>query len=311
MSFGKYKKPPQAPPTFIGSKESILADAEAICDRTRGLLNKLVAEISTDDKSKATFNAVLGPQIANENELALSEHILSFYKYVSSDSTLRDASTEATKLMGEFHIECNMREDVFKIVEAVYQLGDTKELDPESARLLEKEYKSYIRNGLGLPAGPEKDRFKEIQKRLSQIQIEFQKNLNEETGGMWFTKEELNGVPADVIGNLEKGTGENEGKVRLTFKYPDLKPTLKFAEDAETRRRLFVANENTVCPRFPCHIIRQFFPIWPYAFPYLKPSDLLTYPVVQHEYSPIPGSYDSPRRGCTPLRVPEPCRLPN
>jgi metallopeptidase MepB len=42
-------------------------------------------------------------------------------------------------------------------------------LDGESKRLLEKEWKSYVRNGLGIEKGPKRDRFKEIKKRLSQV----------------------------------------------------------------------------------------------------------------------------------------------
>jgi metallopeptidase MepB len=99
---------------------------------------------------------------------------------------------------------------------------------------------------LGIPAGPQRDRFKEIKKRLSQIAIEFQKNLNEELGGIWFSKAELAGVPDDVLQGLEKGTGDNEGKLRLTFKYPDLFPTLKFALNPETRKTVFISNENKV-----------------------------------------------------------------
>ena len=44
-----------------------------------------------------------------------------------------------------------MREDVYKLVDAVLNKNET--LDPESRRLLEKEHKDFIRNGLGLPAG--------------------------------------------------------------------------------------------------------------------------------------------------------------
>ncbi|EOO01216.1 putative metallopeptidase protein [Phaeoacremonium minimum UCRPA7] len=240
----KYKSPPQAPPTFIGTKESIVSDAKAMCDKTRNLLDTLVAQIPASDTSKTTFDTVLLPQVEDENDAALSARILGFYQYVSGDSALRDASTEAEKLMDDFSIEAGMREDVFKIVDAVWQSRDKIQLDPESARLLEKERKNYIKNGLGLPAGPQRDRFKEIKKRLSQIQIEFTKNLNEENGGLWFTKEELDGVPEDLVDGLEKGTGENDGKVKLSFKYPDLFPTLKFAKNPETRRKLFIANEN-------------------------------------------------------------------
>ncbi|GAB1319575.1 metalloendopeptidase [Madurella fahalii] len=261
----KYANPPQAPPLFTGTKESIVSDSKALCDRTRSLLDSLVANIKpAENPASATFDSVIRPQTEDENESSLSARILGFYQYVSADSDLRDASTEAEKIMDEFGIECSMREDVFRLVDAVYQnsgllasiekdkdrlideaLAKSAGLqDVESARLLEKERKNYIRNGLGLPEGEKRDRFKEIKKRLSQIQIEFQKNLNEENSGIWFSKEDLDGVPQDVLDTLEKGTGENEGKLRLTFKYPDLFPTLKFAKNPETRRKVFIENEN-------------------------------------------------------------------
>lgn len=248
MAPDKYKNPPQAPPTFTGTKESIVGDATSLCDTTRALLDKIVADVSAGDEA-ATFSSVLLPMVQDENHAQLSSRILGFYQYVSGDADLRNASTEAEKLMDDFSIECNMREDVFTLVDAVFKTRREKEpdLDPESLRLLEKERKGYIRNGLSLPKGPQRDRFKEIKKRLSQLGIEFQKNLNEENGGLWFAREELDGVPEDVLDGLEKGTGENEGKVKLSFKYPDLFPTLKFAKNSETRKKVFISNENKVC----------------------------------------------------------------
>lgn len=247
----KYKKPPQAPPTFIGTKENIVSDTKALCDKTRSLLDDLVAKIPADDSSKTTFQNVLQPQIYDENDSALTARILGFYQYVSSNSELRDASTEAESIMDEFAIEMATREDVFKIVDAVYQKKDSLGLDTEDKKFLEKERKNYISNGLGLPAGPQRDRFKEIKKRLSQIQIEFTKALNEENGAIYFTPEELDGVPTDLTESWEKGTGENEGKLRVSFKYPDLFPTLKFAKNPETRRKLFIANENKCNKNMP------------------------------------------------------------
>jgi metallopeptidase MepB len=180
----------------------------------------------------------------DENNSNLQSRIIGFYQAVSGDAQLRDASSKAEEIMDEFGIEAPMREDIFKLVDAAYKKGD--KLDPESQRLLEKARKSYITNGSGIPAGPQRDIFKEIKKRLSQIQIEFQKNLNEENGGIWFTKKELEGVPDDVVQDFEKGTGDNEGKLRFTFKYPDLFPALKFVLNSEVRQRIFIENENKV-----------------------------------------------------------------
>lgn len=178
----------------------------------------------------------------DDNKMAIESHIIGFYQAVSTDKKLRDASTEAEKLLDDFGIESSMREDVFNLVDAAFKKNET--IDPESKRLLEKDYKGYIRNGLGVPAGPRRDRFKDIKKRLSEISIVFQKNLNEENGGLWLTPEELNGVPEDVVASLEKGSGDKSGKVKLTFKYPDLFPTLKYATNAKIRQRVFVENEN-------------------------------------------------------------------
>jgi metallopeptidase MepB len=179
----------------------------------------------------------------DDDQMSLETHIIGFYQAVSTSQALRDASSEAEKQLDDFGIESSMREDVFKLVDAAFKKKQSN-LDPESARLLEKEHMSYVRNGLGIPAGPKRDRFKEIKKRLSELSITFQKTLNEENGGLWFTSEELDGVPSDLVSSLKKGEGENEGKLWLTFKYPDLFPTLKYAKNAETRKKLFIANEN-------------------------------------------------------------------
>ena len=84
----------------------------------------------------------------------------------------------------------------------------------------------------------------EIKKELSKLSIDFSKTLGEENGGIWFTPEELKGVPQDVIATLKKGEGENEGKLFLSFKYPDYIPTMKNAVEAETRKKMYLGNEN-------------------------------------------------------------------
>lgn len=239
MAPAHLRRPPQAPPVFTATPQSVVADAERLIKTSRAVQDKVVAEVKPET---AAFASVLGPLSQDENVMALEAHIIGFYQAVSTDQKLRDASSKAEEMMDEFFIESVMREDVYKLVDAVLNKNET--LDPESRRLLEKEHKDFIRNGLGLPAGDKRARFKEIKKRLSQLSIEFQKNLNEENGGIWFTPEQLDGVPDDVLSGLKKGEGENAGKLWLTFKYPDLFPTMKYATNPETRRQVMTANEN-------------------------------------------------------------------
>ncbi|KAF2684460.1 zincin [Lentithecium fluviatile CBS 122367] len=239
MAPAPYRKPPQLPPRFTATPASLVDDTKRLIERSRKVQDDIVASVKPE---QANFENVVLPVARDDNKMAIESHIIGFYQAVSTDKALRDASTEAEKLLDDFGIESSMREDVFNLLDAV--LKKKESLQPESQRLLEKDHKSYIRNGLSIPAGGKRDRFKEIKKRLSEISIKFQKNLNEEQGGLWFTPEQLDGVPEDLVSSLKKGDSENEGKVWLTFKYPDLFPTLKYATHAETRKQVFIANEN-------------------------------------------------------------------
>jgi len=167
--------------------------------------------------------------------MSLDSAVLRFYQYVSTDPDLRNASSEAEKMIDanrspsqnnicigptpgdqDFRIESGMREDTFKLVSAIYKAKETKApgLDLEDARLLDKMYEGFIRDGLGLTK-EERVRFKEVKKELSLLSISFSKRLNEENGGIWFTPEELAGVQDTVISGFKKGKKgtENEGKV--------------------------------------------------------------------------------------------------
>jgi len=240
MAPARYNKPPQAPPVFTGTPESVIADTKRLIEHSRKLQDKLVAEIKPEE---ASFKNAILPQARLGDEDSLEANILCFYSAVSTDKALRDASTDAEKLFADFGIESNMREDVFKLSDAAWKAEKGK-LDAESWKLLDKDRKSYIRYGLGIPAGPKRDRFKEIKTRLSEISIEFQKRLNEENGALWFSTVELNGVPKDLVDNFPKGEGEHAGKVKVSFKYPDLFPVLKYATNADVRKQMFIANEN-------------------------------------------------------------------
>jgi hypothetical protein len=226
MSSVPFRTPPQAPPTFTGTPESIVRDTKRLIATSRAVMDELARDVPPADARFATSVLRLAQ---DENVAATESHVLGFYQAVAADKALRDASTEADRLLNAFQIESGMREDMFAIVEAVY--AQKEPLDAESRRLLEKMRKEFVRNGLGLGDGAERARFKEIKQRLAELGIVFQKNLNEETGGIWFTPEEVDGVPADVTGGWTKGEGENKGKIRFTYKYPDLFPLMKYANN--------------------------------------------------------------------------------
>ncbi len=69
-------------------------------------------------------------------------------------------------------------------------------------------------------------------------------------------------MPNDVLEGLEKGAGENEWQVKLSFKDPDLIPALKFVQNEEVRKKIFIGNENKVS--------HWYFPPFPSTIPMLN-----------------------------------------
>lgn len=168
MASSKYRSPPQEPPLFTATATSLVDDAKKLCEKSRRLLDDIVAHVTPET---ATFANTVLPMTQDEDENALQARIIGFYQAVSTDAALRDASSKADEIMDEFGIEAAMREDVFRLVDAAWQKAKKGEevLDGESLRLLEKERKGYLHYGLGIEKGPKRDRYKEIRKRLSVV----------------------------------------------------------------------------------------------------------------------------------------------
>jgi saccharolysin len=224
--------PPQDPPQWLHTPTEIVERAQELIDRAQKLDDELASVtpsiVNTLEKHAQFHNTTNGLQ-----------NQLTFYQHVSTDKEIRDASNKAEKLISDFGIESSQREDVYKSFQTLLDSVDLAQLESETKRYLEKTVNEFKRNGLGLSV-EERAKVKEIQKRLSDLSIQFSKNMGENTESILFTTEELDGVPEDTLGQFEKV----DGKLKMTFKYPDLFPVLKYAKNPETRKTAFVGDQN-------------------------------------------------------------------
>ena len=86
--------PPQAPPTFKHTPQSLLEETRLIIERSKEIEDETVRGIKLEE---ATFDNVLRPMAEDENNSALQTRIIGFYQYVSENKDLRDASSTAEK----------------------------------------------------------------------------------------------------------------------------------------------------------------------------------------------------------------------
>ncbi len=248
--------PPQSLHPFNGTPDQIVASDKSIQNAHKALLNVIVAK---NTPKTATFDSILRPILLLEDASAQEKWGNFMYHRVSPYKPVREASRQASLRSDEYEVDCGMREDVFRLIDAAYATRDSQGLDEESLRLLERERRKYIHNGLLLPEGPQRLRFKEIRRRIDQLCGEAMEHLDESTAGFWAKPETLEGVlgkDIDII-DLEQGVGPEEGKVRLSFGDDHHVSIMRFATQESTRRDYFIAQANFVKSRFhPGHVKR-------------------------------------------------------
>lgn len=173
------------------------------------------------------------------------ENQVSFYLSVSTDKQLRDASIEAEKSLVKHSIEQSLRVDVFKVFKKLdekVKADKDSDMDDETSRLLDKILLSFKKNGLDLPED-KRETFKSYKLKLSELSVEFAKNLNEQNEFLLFSEEELEGVPQDVISQFEVVEKDGKKQYKMTYKYPDVLPVLKYAKNQDTRKAAYNGNQ--------------------------------------------------------------------
>lgn len=235
---------PQKPVSWNHTPETVISETEKLIDDAKKL-DDLIGSIPIES---ATIETVIKPYADLENKQAGLSNQLTFYQHVSANKELREASNQADAKFRKYGIEAGLREDVFKVINKVFE--DNKEnndLDSETKRFIEKLYKQYSRNGLSLPAD-KREKVKELKQELSTLALKFSSNLSEDTSFLLFSTEELEGVPQDVVNQFEKVEHEDGSvKYKMTYKYPDLFPVLKYAKNENTRKAAFIGDQSK-CP---------------------------------------------------------------
>jgi peptidyl-dipeptidase Dcp len=174
-----------------------------------------------------------------------------FYNLLSSETNddLQAIAEKISPLLTEHSNSISLNEKLFARVKVVYDQKDKLKLTPEQHMMLQNTYDGFADNGANLSEA-DKAIYRELSKDLNMLTLQYGQNVLKETNkySLLITdKALLAGLPADVLDMLASNAKKagKEGWM-LNLKTTTVVPVMKYAENRDLRRELYMAN-STKC----------------------------------------------------------------
>ena len=165
--------------------------------------------------------------------------------YAEANEEIQKLAPEISSLEASFFSDVVLDEVLFKKVKSVYEKKASSNLDEEQLRLLENQYKHFVRNG-ALLNDEGKEKIRAIDQELSKLGPSYSKNVLQSTNDfeLWITdKKDLSGLPDSAIEAASlAATEKNKPEQWLfTLQAPSFIPFLKFADNESLRFKIWKA----------------------------------------------------------------------
>ncbi|CAM1360944.1 Peptidase M3 [Tenacibaculum soleae] len=160
-----------------------------------------------------------------------------------TNDEIQKIAQEVSPWLSEFRNDITLNEALFKRVKTVFDAKDNLDLSSEEKMLLDKQYKSFARNGANLNK-TDKVELRTIDAELSKLSLKFGENVLAETNAfeMHLTDEnDLSGLPESVKEAAKEVAKSKEKKGWVfTLDYPSYIPFMTYADNRELRKKLAI-----------------------------------------------------------------------
>jgi peptidyl-dipeptidase Dcp len=217
---------------FIPAFEKAIAEAKKSID------------IISSNQSSPNFENTIE---ALEFSSLFLEQISSIFFNLNAAETndkIQKIAQEISPKLTSFSNDITLNENLFFRIRKIYESNSKSELTTEQKTLLEKKYKSFLRNGANLNSS-EKINLRDIDNKLSVLSLKFGENLLAETNRFRLhvtNKNDLDGLPEFAV-NAGKILAEKENKRGWLFSldYPSYIPFITYIKNRELRKKMVLA----------------------------------------------------------------------
>lgn len=236
----KYDTPFEVPPFDLISEAHYLPAFREGIKRQKDEIQTIV-----NNEEAPTFENTL---LALENSGELLSRVSSVFYNISSANTNDEIQAIAEEISPELSAhrdDIALNEKLFARIQTLWENKATLNLNSQQTKVLENQYKSFVRGGANLPED-KKGRLREINEKISLLTLKFGQNQLAETNDFQLVidqKSDLSGLSDDLIETAarEAGAAGMEGKWLFTLHNPSVMPFLQYADNRNLRKQIWEA----------------------------------------------------------------------
>jgi len=184
-------------------------------------------ETITENKEAATFENTIETLESCGKLIGRNTSLLFNLNSAETSDELQQTAQQASPLLTQFQNDIRLNQKLFNRIQTVYQNEDREKLTEEQRTLLEKEYKSFVRNGANLST-ESKEKLREIDTELSQLSLTFGEHVLADTQSFLLQikkEEDLKGLPPSIIEMAaEEARAREKKRMGFYIRLSELRP---------------------------------------------------------------------------------------
>jgi peptidyl-dipeptidase Dcp len=211
------------------------------------LINQSKTEIANivNQSELPNFKNTIEALEASGKQLNRATAIFFNLNSAETNDYLEQVAQKLSPALAAYSNDIMLNATLFNKIKKVYDVKDTLTLTHEQKRLLDKTYKSFVRNG-ALLSETDKERLRNIDQELSMLSVQFSQNVLAETNSYYLhitDEKDLDGLPTSVI-EMAKGDAKarNLNGWVFTLQFPSITSFLKYSKNRALRQQLHLAS---------------------------------------------------------------------
>ncbi|MGB0884097.1 MAG: M3 family metallopeptidase [Flavobacteriales bacterium] len=202
-----------------------------------------IEKISSNPEPASFENTIEALEFSGSLLSRVSSVFFNLNSAETSDEIQQIAQEISPKLSAHAN-DLSLNKALFQRIKSLFEQKDTLDLTVEQSQLLEKNYKSFTRNGANLSV-PDQETLRQIDQSLAKLKLQFGEHVlaaNNAFELLVSDEHQLKGLPKFAL-DTAKSLAESKGKsgYMFTLDYPSYIPFMTYCENRTLRKELSLA----------------------------------------------------------------------